>query len=420
MSRFGIGARVQDSAGDLATITAKRKGYRQLDYDNKLFARDVWLPKSWLTVAEETAAPTSAETPVDALAPKVGERVRVAKAVGVVGGKIGTVTKIDGRFALVDFPGWTGGHRGRGLFHSSEAGGSQWFVLKDSLIAAPFIVEIGKFYRTRDGKKVGPVKRNPTAAWELGANGETYPFYVDGVSCTAGGRTAADTTIDRHCDLVAEWVEVPVLAVEAVEPEPQLKAGDRVRRVGYPLPYTCPEGFETVITQIDQDRIWYKDAQGGVAASTAGPSVWEIVASDTPAQSFIVARLTPAGQPRPNARPRVHPSLAAAEAEAQRLADRLGDEFAVYKRVSSRTVNAGPVPKGWLEGAFNADLARKWIASGKGTRSANAVPGLAFSWSHSKQGSAFWASQAESLTPLGRAILEKWIAEAEASQPVAA
>src|SRR5690606_5258298 len=64
----------------------------------------------------------------------------------------------------------------------------------------------------------------------------------------------------------------------------------------------------------------------------------------TPPTDFIVARLTPAGQPRPNARPRVHTTLASATAEASRLANRLGDEFAVYQRVATESVDAGPVP----------------------------------------------------------------------------
>lgn len=63
-------------------------------------------------------------------------------------------------------------------------------------------IEEGKFYRARDGRRVGPMKRNSRAhsrfMWEA-PSGHTF---------TAGGCIFAPA-YDHHLDLVAEWTDEP-------------------------------------------------------------------------------------------------------------------------------------------------------------------------------------------------------------------
>lgn len=217
-------------------------------------------------------------------------------------------------------------------------------------------------------------------------------------------------------------VIAPAAPVEPADTPAPLKIGDRVRIV------RNTRGDAHLDKEIGREftiRMADGENDDGWSGDTAENDYWwpsadlELVAvPPTPSQSFIVARLTAKGDPRPNVRPRVHTSLADAEAEAQRLADRLGDEFAIYQRVSSKTVDAGPVPVNFGSKQFDVALAKAWIENGKGECDANgARPGMAFSWSETPQGFGFWATQSDQLTHLGRAILRKWIAAAE--QPAA-
>jgi hypothetical protein len=67
-------------------------------------------------------------------------------------------------------------------------------------------IEAGKFYRTRDGRKIGPMKK--------GHGGVEHKWIVefgDGMSWKPDGTSA-------HCaDLIAEWTEGPVREVTRKE-----------------------------------------------------------------------------------------------------------------------------------------------------------------------------------------------------------
>jgi hypothetical protein len=286
---------------------------------------------------------------------------------------------------------------------------------------AGLVVQAGRYYRTRDGRKV---QAKCAADWD------DFVFRAGGNHYNADGSHFYG---EEHKDLVAEWVEPesPVIAVATPEPAAapaKFKVGDRVTPKA--------ERLRQVISHWNEH---WRDDQGeavghvffvrrdpsphlglSISATLGGEGPWWPEEYFEPAPTpvgaapsttdFIVARITPAGQPRPNARPRVHTTLASATAEASRLANRLGDEFAVYQRVATESVDAGPVPsdKDW---PFNARLAKIWLAEGVATNASQA-----FDWARANRGFTFWATQAVSgLTPLGREILRKWIAEAEAN-----
>jgi hypothetical protein len=280
MGKYGIGARVQDWAGDTATIIGKRKGERQVRYDNPLYCQDGWFDKDSFTVIDE---PTTASAPVEQWVPKVGDRVIWAGKWNpsmYTAGKEYLVHKERGstlyvtddtdeqnhswdvesirqNFTLVepepaleekaavppapdfkigDRVNWT---RVRGEFDGSiieeydggfydfklrATNGNHTYAFKHEVEAAPFTIEAGKFYRTRDGRKVGPVVHEPwhdPQPWSA-ADGNYNRFYNE------DGNWFGDGT-EHVNDLVAEWVEEPIVAVEAVEPQPKFKVGDRVR-----------------------------------------------------------------------------------------------------------------------------------------------------------------------------------------------
>lgn len=428
--------------------------------------------------------------------PKVGDRVRRVRHTGTISNcRIGHETTITRLLS-----------HGRGFWYEGEDGSEQNSSrLDDWEVISSFTIEAGKFYRTRDGRKVGPMRHSNRASFEEGANGESYPYYADGYTYTDAGRCHWNPKEDHRSDLVAEWVDEPAVAptattnevaapeskfgftigdqvkpvsgdasyvnehysahfdgrygksdgtyfvreftgteigisakneggaacfffpsrFEAAAPPVKFKVGDRVKIVGNSRGQRHLDnqiGREFTITMRDglsdegwsgdpiENDYWWPEMDLQLVSAAPTP------VGAAPTDSFIVARLTPTGQPRPNARPRVHPTLDSANQEAARLANRLGDEFAVYQRVSSRTVDAGPVPTRWGM-PFDAALAKGWVRYGQGEHPKASTAGLAFEWGQTKQGFGFWSDQCSALTPLGRAILRKWIAEAEAEQP---
>lgn len=469
MGRFSIGARVRDPDGDEGVIVGKpSKGYRTVAYEGLLAGLKQDRPKKSLTPVEADTAPAAQEQ----WQPKVGDRVigthnKIEYDVDAVNSD-GTID--------VSCLGIITGNTLR--YTKKELSLFQPLPVAEQPAETLWAPVVGKYGKTRDGRKVGPLTNDTSiGVWAFEAEVDGSVF-ADGTRCAwraDGSFDPYDAKKPHRLDLVSEWVDdAPVVAVEAVEaegdtygitnakpgdvylcvkwcgemytagkeyrfgddgnvvddrgtarpkiyagtwrflrneptPERKFKVGDVVNwtRVRGEFDGSTIEGYEGIVFD------WKLRATNG-KHTYAFSSELELVTPEpvTPTESFIVARLTAKGEPRPNVRPRVHASLEAAEAEAQRLADRLGDEFAVYQRVATRTVDAGPVPGKW--GApFSVVDAKAWLKSGYAHAGNN---GMAFAWSESKQGSFFWGQQAtDGLTHLGRAILKKWIAEAEAA-----
>lgn len=98
--------------------------------------------------------------------------------------------------------------------------GDNWYLTSDEFETLPveeasedkpaFKIEAGKYYRTRDGRKVGPVtdRGGYYCANEM--------HYNSGGECGLEGRHhPSQDWRDRH-DLIAEWVDVPVKAAAPV------------------------------------------------------------------------------------------------------------------------------------------------------------------------------------------------------------
>lgn len=72
-------------------------------------------------------------------------------------------------------------------------------------------LEVGKYYRTRVGQKVGPMRVNDTGYYV-----DTHPFADEGTrSYKTNGRYLISNNIDS-CDIIAEWHDEPVSPVRTV------------------------------------------------------------------------------------------------------------------------------------------------------------------------------------------------------------
>ena len=99
---------------------------------------------------------------------------------------------------------------------------------------APLVVEAGKSYRTRDGRKVGPLEdENGTGEWAFEAQVDGSA-YADGTRCAwrvDGSFSPWEEREAHRLDLVAEWVEpvAEVAVAEATATKWVPAVGDKVR-----------------------------------------------------------------------------------------------------------------------------------------------------------------------------------------------
>lgn len=167
----------------------------------------------------------------DAWVPKVGDRVNVIYGHGWEGP--GVVTRGRGAAGIISVRMETG------KFADDEGGFDvadlhPLPVAAEAQPAAPLTIQAGRYYKTRDGRKVGPMEDYPGTAWDdqeallkASIDGENRLFRV-----TSGIHLFGKTNFD----LIAEWTEAdePVVAVEEVEPATKLDfaVGDRVKSTG--------------------------------------------------------------------------------------------------------------------------------------------------------------------------------------------
>lgn len=76
-------------------------------------------------------------------------------------------------------------------------------------------IEAGKYYKTRDGRKAGPMKPNDGSLYRT-----EFAFYTDESPDGRGAAWRADGSYDPHtasekddCDIVAPWEDSPVREV---------------------------------------------------------------------------------------------------------------------------------------------------------------------------------------------------------------
>ncbi|MDP9854543.1 hypothetical protein [Agrobacterium tumefaciens] len=258
--------------------------------------------------------------------PRVGERVKVTGNDQWAGD--GEVTKLRnyGVFVVLmktgRFAGKTGGFYIRDIEPIiSTTTPEQPATLK---------IEAGKFYKTRDGRKVGPAFIVGSCA--VFGNGSNY---ASAVWAEDGRSSHRDDKLSlKDNDIIAEWIDEPVVANAKASNDnakPKFKVGDRVEitandnyRVNFvgsfgtikTAPTNAAAGFRVELDDGREFPFW--------------PSEMTVRPSSALPTTTIVA-LIENGQPKPSSTPHVHTSADAAEKEAKRLAAKYkGKQFGVF------------------------------------------------------------------------------------------
>jgi hypothetical protein len=230
-------------------------------------------------------------------------------------GEIGTVIQYDAvdHTYYVDF---------------TESG--KWWAKASNLetFAATLKIEAGKFYKTRDGRKVGPLISNwcDNEHWPFRWPEQTMYYKPNGFSCPGSAHLHRDAD-----DIIAEWIDEPVAKASNDNTQPKFKVGDRVEitandnyRVSFvgsfgtikTVPTNAAAGFRVELDDGREFPFW--------------PSEMTVRPSSAPPTTTIVA-LIENGQPKPSSTPHVHASTGAAEKEAKRLAAKYkGKQFGVF------------------------------------------------------------------------------------------
>lgn len=313
--RVGDRVRVVDSLGggaigDIATVV----GVSEHDGDGVFYELD-GLSRGAVGLYEYRLKPA----PLFA----VGNRVRIASGPDNGGfgeiGDVGIVEQVTNDDVYMRFE------------SGDEIGDSWWVAVKHlepapiaDATGAPLKIEAGKYYRTRDGRKVGPMRAN-LSEWSAPSERGAL-WHSDGRRFTSDGTYPSD--------LVAEW---PVSDIAETTPPiaeqkaGKFKVGDRVRAVkGTAL---LIKGRDYTVVGLNGKGEPLVDVKDGSNTHRLDYHDSYFVHTPNPA---IVAKLDN-GQPKPATRPYVHADTASATTEAARLADiHKGQEFGVYELVATR------------------------------------------------------------------------------------
>lgn len=114
-------------------------------------------------------------------------------------GEFGTIIALNGDNATICFADWHDGHSG------GKADGSKnhWYSTFDELTPSTLTIEAGKYYKTRDGRKIGPMKKWHLGGWVVAEGGGFAGGLWD-----INGAAWFDNSNDSPA-LIAEWVDEP-------------------------------------------------------------------------------------------------------------------------------------------------------------------------------------------------------------------
>lgn len=197
-------------------------------------------------------------------------------------------------------------------------------------------IEAGRFYKTRDGRKVGPMIEDKWHDRDYGWTVE-HEFNAEyGKAWRADGTFHVDRSKKHSADLIAEWIDEPVVAKPKPSndnAQPKLKVGDLIRHKTLK--------YEGVVKEVVDQRTvrthWTKEGWG----ATDPIDCIELITPPTPTTAIVA--LIENGQPKPPSTPHVHASTGAAEKEAKRLAAKYkGKQFGVFTLTTTHE-EAAPV-----------------------------------------------------------------------------
>jgi len=134
---------------------------------------------------------------------KVGDRVRAVDNRG--GLTIGETYTVSSYASSTGIGRWVN-LEGRRSNYSNDGS-----FLESSFESAPLKIEAGQYYRTRDGRKVGPVSDHG------GYFSANEMHYNSAGECGYEGRHDPSHDWRDHLDLIAEWIDEPIKAAEPVQ-----------------------------------------------------------------------------------------------------------------------------------------------------------------------------------------------------------
>lgn len=224
MGKLKVGYNGIDRDGDSFTVVRKRKGFRDVLYHNGAAAGSVikWMGVESLVPANDNISAEIGDVAFssEGWVPKVGDRVRYVGNRGL-NAKWGALATVDGEFdGTYMSVAWVRDGR--------DNGQNDGKYYPEGFEPAPLTIEAGKFYRTRDGRKVGPMRSGHLYG------GRPFEGLVDGVFNVSYWQDGREWEKEEsQSDLVAEWVEPTAWQSATEEPEaivaePKFKVGDVV------------------------------------------------------------------------------------------------------------------------------------------------------------------------------------------------
>lgn len=209
-------------------------------------------------------------------------------------------------------------------------------------------IEAGRFYKTRDGRKVGPMIEDKWHDRDYGWTVE-HEFNAEyGKAWRADGTFHVDRSKKHSADLISEWIDEPVAKASNDNAKPKFKVGDRVKlarsffgvaKVGA----TATVGKRGMFSGF-VDIVWDKNSlhQGQMDGGYMS-DYFDLLPASPPAPITAIVALVENGQPKPSSSPHVHASTGAAEKEAKRLAAKYkGKQFGVFTLTTAHE-EAAPV-----------------------------------------------------------------------------
>lgn len=255
--------------------------------------------------------------------PRVGERVRYSGKSAIYSekelvGLEGEVTELNGELVNVKWD--------KPIVDGIRTGGAKYIENVEPILTtttpkqpATLKIEAGKFYKTRDGRKVGPAYIVGSCA--VFGNGSNYASAVwadDGRSSHRG-----DKLILKDNDIIAEWIDEPVFNPSNDNAQPKFKVGDIV------TPSHGGSKDNATVTKIKDGRVSVRWNNGAFGSGNGWRE--DELSPVLPTPTTTIVALIENGQPKPSSTPHVHASTSAAEKEAKRLAAKYkGKQFGVF------------------------------------------------------------------------------------------
>lgn len=221
--------------------------------------------------------------------------------------------------------------------HELDYEPERFTLYRSAETTATLKIEAGKFYKTRDGRKVGPIIEDK---WHDRRYGWTvaHEFNAEyGKAWRGDGTFHPDVDTKHGADLIAEWIDEPVAKHSNDNAAPKFKVGDVV------IDTESSEGYTGVVRAISSDRFTIEWLDDGKPGGTTGIWPFDDFELITPPKTLTIVALIENGQPKPSSTPHVHASTGAAEKEAKRLAAKYkGKQFGVFT-LSTTHEEAAPV-----------------------------------------------------------------------------